>query len=158
MSISSSTTINELIIAVRANSHNVVITTQPSAAPALADLIDQANIPGLLATVAGDNTLLAIPSDSANVSALLNELTNSSAATEVRTRLSDLTLSVTANAAGDVVVTTTESGAILVAELIDQSNVANVLGTVAGETAVLVSVSDPTQTANVVATLNKVLR
>jgi transcriptional regulator of arginine metabolism len=50
-----------LVTSVAANGHLVVIRTRPGSAPAVARAIDLARLPGVLGTIAGDDTIFVAP-------------------------------------------------------------------------------------------------
>ena len=50
----------EFVAGVEASGNIVVVWTPPGAASAVAEVLDHATLPGVLATVAGDNTILVV--------------------------------------------------------------------------------------------------
>ena len=61
-------------LAIDANDSLVVVFTPRGFAAALAEAIDESNHPHVLATVAGDNTILVVPAAGVSASALREEL------------------------------------------------------------------------------------
>jgi transcriptional regulator of arginine metabolism len=61
-------------LGIEANETLVVVFTPRGFAAALAEAIDEARHPHVLATVAGDNTILVVPAPGANAAALRGEL------------------------------------------------------------------------------------
>lgn len=61
-------------LGVECNEHVVVVFTPRGFAAALAEAIDEARHPQVLATVAGDNTILVVPARGVRASALREEL------------------------------------------------------------------------------------
>jgi transcriptional regulator of arginine metabolism len=53
--------VREMVSAVSANASLVVVRTRPGGAPAVARAIDLAGLPGVLATLAGDDTVFVAP-------------------------------------------------------------------------------------------------
>ncbi|GMO58194.1 MAG: hypothetical protein Ta2D_03890 [Rickettsiales bacterium] len=159
MSITSKTTINELITNVSVDSNgNVIIQAKDYVASILGEIIDRGNVPNLLASISGDNTILLIPTDKTKSDDLLKEMTTSKFATEPKTKLADLTKEVVADSNGNVIVKAVEYAGSLVGELIDQSNLSNVAASLSGDNTILVIPTDKSKTNELVADLNRVLK
>lgn len=67
-------TVREMISAVTANASLVVVRTRPGGAPAVARAIDLAALPGVLGTVAGDDTVFVAPVGATRPRALAERL------------------------------------------------------------------------------------
>jgi transcriptional regulator of arginine metabolism len=63
-----------LVTSVAANGHLVVIRTRPGSAPAVARAIDLARLPGVLGTIAGDDTIFVAPARERRSRALADRL------------------------------------------------------------------------------------
>jgi transcriptional regulator of arginine metabolism len=63
-----------LVSSVAANGHLVVIRTHPGSAPAVARAIDLARMPGVLGTIAGDDTIFVAPARERRARALADRL------------------------------------------------------------------------------------
>jgi transcriptional regulator of arginine metabolism len=66
--------LSELVVAVEASGNLVVVTTPPGAANTVAEAIDRAATPGVLGTVAGDNTILIVAREGVKGKALAGRL------------------------------------------------------------------------------------
>jgi transcriptional regulator of arginine metabolism len=66
--------VSGLVSAVATNGSLVVIRTSPGSAPAVARAIDLARLPGVLGTIAGDDTVFVAPSRGRGASALSGRL------------------------------------------------------------------------------------
>jgi transcriptional regulator of arginine metabolism len=66
--------VSGLVSAVASNGSLVVIRTLPGSAPAVARAIDLARLPGVLGTIAGDDTVFVAPSRGRGASALSGRL------------------------------------------------------------------------------------
>ncbi len=62
---------NELLVSAEASANLVVLRTPPGAAQFLASAFDKAELPGILGTIAGDDTLLVIGRDPGGGAALV---------------------------------------------------------------------------------------
>jgi transcriptional regulator of arginine metabolism len=63
-------------ISIDANDNLVVVFTPRGFSAALADVIDQSNHPHVLATIAGENTILVVPAPGVKAPALADELSS----------------------------------------------------------------------------------
>ncbi|MDR2527253.1 MAG: hypothetical protein LBC92_05270 [Rickettsiales bacterium] len=120
--VSLSSPISELVNGVISTPSGIIITTHSGAGRIIAELIDQA---GAGYTIAGDNTILAINITENAIQSTVSGLTQP---------ISSLVESVNSTPSG-IVVTTSVSGAGIIAELIDQANIGN---TIAGDDTILV--------------------
>lgn len=66
--------LRDLLVSVEASANLVVLRTPPGAAQFLASALDHANLPDVLGTIAGDDTILMIARDPAGGEALANDL------------------------------------------------------------------------------------
>ena len=66
--------LRDLLISAEASANLVVLRTPPGAAHFLASALDQTNLPDVLGTIAGDDTILIISRDPAGGSDLANDL------------------------------------------------------------------------------------
>lgn len=66
--------LRDLLVSVQPSANLVVLRTPPGAAQFLASALDHANLPGVLGTIAGDDTILMIARDPAGGEALANDL------------------------------------------------------------------------------------
>ena len=66
--------LTEFVAGVEPSGNLVVVWTPPGAANAVAEVLDHATLPGLLATVAGDNTILVVVRENAKAASVAKRL------------------------------------------------------------------------------------
>lgn len=66
--------LSEFVVGVESSGNLAVVWTPPGAANAVAEVLDRAAVPGILATVAGDNTILAVVREGASARAVARRL------------------------------------------------------------------------------------
>lgn len=70
------TLVNAEVVSIDANESLIVVHTLPGCANTVGEFIDIRRHPGIIGTVAGDNTVLVIPSTSKNTAQLVHYLKN----------------------------------------------------------------------------------